>query len=365
MHETLFSQIDFGPLLPYLNSDDVTDISYSNNGQIWLKTLSRGIFRVENPEVNNAMMEKLAFQCSNVMGKTFNMAQPFLDSESPELRMNFVHESIATNGIACVIRKTPAKIRLEKEKIIAEKYITLDVHDFLVQCVLGHCNIMVCGETGSGKTEFVKYLASKTKENEKIITIEDTLELHLDRIFPHRDIVAMKTNNIASYSDVLVTCMRQNPRWILLSEVRSAEAVTAVRNSISSGHNILSTIHSDKASGIPMRLYSLLETNLDVDQFLKTIHRYIHLGVHVKGYMSKKYGRFQREIVEVAEFYVDDDNEARCNVLYSKGMDGVEVYHNPSKRLLDYLDAQGIYLPRETFVKESETLKESENIEII
>ena len=47
MHETLFSQIDFGPLLPYLNSDDVTDISYSNNGQIWLKTLSRGIFRLK------------------------------------------------------------------------------------------------------------------------------------------------------------------------------------------------------------------------------------------------------------------------------------------------------------------------------
>ena len=38
-------------------------------------------------------------------------------------------------------------------------------------------------------------------DNEKIITVEDTLELHLDRIFPHRDIVAMKTNNIASYTD--------------------------------------------------------------------------------------------------------------------------------------------------------------------
>ena len=36
----------------------------------------------------------------------------------------------------------------------------------------------------------------------KIITIEDTLELHLDKIFPHRDIVAMKTNNIASYTDI-------------------------------------------------------------------------------------------------------------------------------------------------------------------
>ena len=50
------------------------------------------------------------------MGKTFNMAHPFLDSESAELRMNFIHDSIARNGIAVVFRKTPAKIRLEKDK---------------------------------------------------------------------------------------------------------------------------------------------------------------------------------------------------------------------------------------------------------
>ena len=359
MNNAIFDQIDFGPLREYLDNDDVTDISYSNNGQIHLKSLSKGVYQVSRPEINNQLMEKIAFQCSNVMGKTFNMAHPMLDAESAELRLNFVHESIATNGIACVIRKTPAKIRLNKDKLISENYVSVTLHDFLFKCVEGHCNIIVSGETGSGKTELVKYLASHIAENEKIIMIEDTLELHLDRIFPHRDVVAMKTNNIASYSDILVACMRQNPKWILLSEVRSAEAVTAVRNSISSGHNILSTIHSDKASGIPMRLYSLLETNLDVEQFLKTIHRYIHLGIHVKGYMSKQYGRFQREIVEVAEFYVDKDNEAKTNVLYSKGMDGVEVYHNPSSNLLDYLSAQGIYLPEETFVKKGDTFRET------
>ena len=239
MNDNLFSQLDFGPLKEFLSDDNITDISYDNGGQIHLKTLDKGIYRVERPDINNALMEKLAFQCSNVMGKTFNMAHPFLDAESAELRLNFVHDSIATNGIACVIRKTPAKIRLNKEKLLNEKYCTIQIHDFLMKCVEGHCNIIVAGETGSGKTELVKYLASHTKENEKIITIEDTLELHLDRIFPHRDIVAMKTNNIASYTDVLVTCMRQNPKWILLSEVRSAEAVMAVRNSISSGHNIL------------------------------------------------------------------------------------------------------------------------------
>ena len=343
--DNVFEGMDFGALKEYLDNDDVTDISYSNGGQIWLKTLSLGVYRVENPAINNVFMEKLAFQCSNVMGKSFNAAHPFLDSESAELRMNFVHDSIARNGIACVIRKTPAKIRLEKAKLMQTNYITEDIHDFLIQCVLGHANIIVCGETGSGKTELVKYLASHTKENEKIITIEDTLELHLDRIYPHRDIVSMKTNNIASYSDVLVTCMRQNPIWILLSEVRSAEAVLAVRNSISSGHFILSTIHADKAESIPNRMYSLLETSQDVEQFLATIHRYVQIGICVRGFQDSTTKKFVREICEVTEFYVTEDNKPKANVLYKKFKNGKIVRRNPTKNLVEYLSAQGVDLP--------------------
>jgi len=349
INANLFSNIDFGPLKTYLDDDNVTDISYSNNGQVWLKSLDKGVYRIENPGINNELMEKIAFQCANIMGKTFNMASPLLDSESAELRMNFIHDSIARNGIAAVFRKTPAKIRLKKEKIIAEKYITTGIHDFLIECVKGHCNIIVSGETGSGKTELVKYLASHTKENEKIITIEDTLELHLDVIFPHRDIVAMKTNNIASYSDVLIGCMRQNPKWILLSEVRSAEAVTAVRNSISSGHNILSTIHADKASSIPYRMYSLLESNIDVEQFMTTIYRYIQLGVHVRARYDKVTGKFLREVCEVCEFYVTEDNKPEYNVIYRKNIDGGEIINSPSPYLVDYLESQGVDLRNKDF----------------
>ena len=342
MNETIFDKLDFGPLKPLLDNDDITDISYCNGGQIWIRSLTQGSIRVEVPGCTQEFMEKLAFQCSNVMGTTFNNAKPFLDAESSELRLNFVHQSIATNGIACVLRKTPAKIRLKKEKLLEDDYFTADIHDVLIKCVEGHCNIIVCGETGSGKTEFVKYLASHTKDNEKIITIEDTLELHLDKIFPHRDIVAMKTNNVASYSDVLVTCMRQNPKWILLSEVRSAEAVSAVRNSISSGHKILSTIHADKASAIPYRLYSLMETDLDVDQFLNTIYRYIQLGVHIKAYYSKKYGKFHREVDEVTEFYVDENNKCQTHTIYRKMFDKNPIMVKPSAHLIEYLENQNI-----------------------
>lgn len=343
MNDNIFASIDFGPFEPYIKNDDITDISYTNNGQIWIRSLTQGSVRVENKAIDNTFVEKLAFQCSNVMGTTFNMASPLLDAESTELRMNFIHESIATNGIALVIRKTPAKIRLKEENLIKEDYVTQDIHDFLIKCVEGHCNIIVCGETGSGKTEFVKYLAAHTKTNEKLITIEDTLELHLDKIFPERDIVALKTNNIASYSDVLVACMRQNPKWILLSEIRSAEAVSAARNSISSGHNILSTIHSDKASAIPFRMYSLMETEIDVDQFLKTIYRYIQIGVHIKAFYSPKYQKFHREIDEVCEFYVDDNNEVKNRILYQKNGEKV-TKRNPSEYLMEYLRGQNIQI---------------------
>ena len=342
MNDAIFDKIDFGPFQPFLTNDDITDISYCNHGQVWIRSLTDGSKRVEVEGLTDSFVEKLAFQCSNVMGTTFNAAKPFLDAESVELRLNFVHDSIATNGIALVIRKTPAKIRLSREKLLAEDYFTANIHDILMKCVEGHCNIIVSGETGSGKTEFVKYLASHTKEDEKIITIEDTLELHLDRIFPHRDIVAMKTNNIASYTDVLVTCMRQNPKWILLSEVRSAEAVTAVRNSISSGHNILSTIHADKASSIPYRMYSLLESDIDVDQFLTTIYRYIQLGVHIKAYYSKEYGKFHREVDEVVELYVDENNKPQTRVLYQKTFGKAPVQNMPSKYLIEYLSNQNI-----------------------
>ena len=362
MGDVVFSQIDFGLLQPLLENDDITDISYSNGGQLWVKTLTQGVHPEHLEGLNNDVMEKLAFQCSNVMGKTFNMAHPLLDAESAELRLNFVHDSIATNGIAVLIRKTPAKIRLNKDKLIKEDYVPVDIHDFLMTCVNGHCNILVSGETGSGKTELVKYLASHIKEDEKVITIEDTLELHLDKIYPNRDIIAMKTNNIASYSDVLVACMRQNPRWILLSEVRSAEAVLAVRNSISSGHNILSTIHSDKASSIPMRLYSLLESSQDIDQFTKSMHRYIQLGVHVKGFFSKKYNRFQREITQVVEFYVDDEsNSAKINVLYARDLFGNITLNNPNSHLIDYLASQGVMMQEDPFVPKGSEIKDTLN----
>ena len=102
-------------------------------------------------------------------------------------------------------------------------------------------------------------------------------------------------------------------------------------------------------------MYSLLETNIDIEQFLKTIHRYVQLGVHIKGYYSQKYKRFHREVSEVVEFYVTDDNEAKYKILYKKTPEGQESIANPSKYLISYLESQGVIMPNDILVKEEFT----------
>ena len=133
MNDAVFSQLDFGPLEEFLREDNVTDISYTNGGQVWLKTLDKGVYQVDRPEINNALMEKLAFQCANVMGKTFNMAHPMLDAESAELRLNFIHDSIAIyNSLPAYCQVIPAKLSLTLSylvKIIIDRFITVRITD--------------------------------------------------------------------------------------------------------------------------------------------------------------------------------------------------------------------------------------------
>ena len=96
------------------------------------------------------------------------------------------------------------------------------------------------------------------------------------------------------------------------------------------------------------------------DLFLYLVDAYIQLGIHVKGFFSKKYNRFQREITQVVEFYVDDvENVAKVNVLYSRDLMGNETYNNPTSHLIDYLASQGVQMREDPFVPKDAVLQTS------
>ena len=75
--------------------------------------------------------------------------------------------------------------------------------------------------------------------------------------------------------------------------------------------------------------------------------------------MSKELGRFQREIIEVVEFYVDENNEAKANVIFKKSLDGKYSFNNPTKNLIDYLGVQGVEMKQDYFEKSKSSLSDS------
>ena len=85
-----------------------------------------------------------------------------------------------------------------------------------------------------------------------------------------------------------------------------------------------------------------METDLDVNQFLNTIYRYVQIGVHIRAYYSKKYQKFHREVDEVVEFYVDENNKPQSRTLYQKLFGKEPVLRKPSAHLIEYLENQNI-----------------------
>ena len=113
-------------------------------------------------------------------------------------------------------------------------------------------------------------------------------------------------------------------------------------------------------------MYSLLETNQDIEQFLKSIYRYVQIGVYIRGYQDNQTKRFVREIGEVTEFYVDENNNAVYNTIYQKSSSGHVIKKKPSKYLINYLDAQGVIL-NENIIKETDSSEEdsTNDVEVI
>ena len=100
-----------------------------------------------------------------------------VEAETKELRISLLHDSIARSGHSLSIRKTPAVLRIDEKNAVKSELMSKEILEFLIAAIEGHCNILVNGLPGSGKTELIKFLSSYIADKERIITIEDTLEL--------------------------------------------------------------------------------------------------------------------------------------------------------------------------------------------
>ncbi len=275
----LLKRQDYGLLYPYVKEETVTDINW-NGRQLWIDDLEKGRYMAAEV-LSTEFAERFATLLANLTNKPFNKMNPVMEAETEELRISIVHQSVAHAGITISIRKIPAVRRLEKSDMVANGYCSEAVLDLLIHCIAVHCSIAICGLPASGKTELLKYLTQYIPAEERVITIEDVLEIHYQKINPNKDCVEMKVAGNFTYTEAIRASLRQLPKWILLSEARSTE-VRYFLESLSTGVSGITTLHADDVRNIPDRIKNMAAGREDWDRIENDTYRYLDVGILLK-----------------------------------------------------------------------------------
>lgn len=295
----------FGPLWSFVASNEITDIDY-NGKEIWLTNIFNERFRANQQFVTQymtpAFVEQFTQRIANVVSRQFNKRNPELEAETSELRVTILHESVAKSGRSISIRKTPPLIRLTAESAIAEKFCSEELLAVLINCVKTKMNITFCGMPGIGKTECVKFFSQFIPANERVITIEDTLEIRYAETNPGKDCIEMKVSeDVFGYSEAIKSCLRMNPKWIMLSEARSKE-VKYLLQSWSTGVRGMTTLHTDDVRNIPDRILNMLESRVDAERMENDIYQALDVGILIRKRRNED-GVVYRYIDQVCFFY--------------------------------------------------------------
>lgn len=263
------------PLEPWLARSDVTEILINHPGEIWVESNGRAeMERVEVPELTTNALQNLASQVARTNYQGVNRAQPLLSGLLPGgARIQIIAPPATRQHMAIAIRKHVqvdmeladyvaagafANVRIGGDGAAAEQEAALraqlaagDILGFLTSAIAQRKNILIAGGTSSGKTTFLNALLKQIPASERIIVIEDTPEVSLDR--PNAlGLVAVRgeTGEAAVTTEqLLLASLRMRPDRLLLGEMRGPEAFSFMR-AINTGHpGSISTIHADSPRG--------------------------------------------------------------------------------------------------------------------
>ncbi len=205
-------------------------------------------------------VEKLAQRC----GRYISYAKPVLDGALPDgSRVNATYTSdVTTRGPTFTIRKF-TKDPWTPTRLIAFGSASAEMYAYLWLAVEHKLNIMVIGETSAGKTTFLNSITFFIRPEARIVTIEDTRELNL----PHENWLPAvqregfttgghgQTYGEVTLFDLLKASFRQNPDYVIVGEVRGAEAYVLFQG-MASGHPSMGTFHAGSVEMLLRRLES-------------------------------------------------------------------------------------------------------------
>lgn len=223
----------------YLDDESINEIAYNGGNLIWTEDII-GNWVSHESELNFSAAQSFANACAAYKNDKIERQKPILSCilSTGERVQIVIPNATKENHISITIRK-PSKVRYTIDDYINNGSIDANMANELKIAIENGKNIIICGETGSGKTTFMKTLIDFIPLDERIITIEDVEEI---KFWDHKNFVQLfypseaKSDSLVNATTLLKSCLRMKPSRILLAEVRGGETYDFL-NVISSGHN--------------------------------------------------------------------------------------------------------------------------------
>jgi pilus assembly protein CpaF len=246
------------PIEPLLLDESISEIMGNPDASWWYER--DGIVCRESSVSFDAGKLRTGLEViANQLGKKLDEDNPLLHAQLPDgSRLAAVIPPVVRPAPALTIRKFPSR-HYTVDDLIARGTLNRPLADLLAAQIRSGKTLLISGGTSTGKTTVLRALATAIPDDQRIVVIEDTSELHLGK--PNLLSVECQTDTFKAsitFDDLLKSALRWRPDRIILGEVRGIEARTLL-DSLNTGHTgSLATIHANSAARALRRFANLV-----------------------------------------------------------------------------------------------------------
>lgn len=239
--------IGLGPIEPLLRDPTITEVMVNAPNEVYIER-DGVILPTEVAFRDEAHVNRIIDRIVARLGRHVDEASPMVDARLPDgSRVNIIIPPLTARGAAITIRKF-RQDRYTLNDLVGIGSLSSEMAALLAACVKARLSIVVSGGTGSGKTTLLNALSEHISEAERIVTIEDPLELKLQQ----RHVIAMERRppsaegrGEVTQRELLRNALRMRPDRIVVGEVRGAEAFDMMQ-AMNTGHEgSLTTVHAN------------------------------------------------------------------------------------------------------------------------
>ncbi len=286
--EIIDDVLGHGPIQRYLDDASVTEIMVNRADQIYVERHGQ-LFLTDTKFSGEDALRKVIERIVTRIGRRIDESSPLVDARLADgSRVNAIIPPLAVNGASLTIRKF-GREALTVQKLIQFGSLSPEMAELLQACVLAKMNIIVSGGTGTGKTTMLNVLSSFIPASDRIVTIEDAVELQLQQ--DHVVRLESRPANIegkgeVSIRDLVRNSLRMRPDRIVVGEVRGGESLDMLQ-AMNTGHDgSISTVHANSPRDAVARLETLvLMAGMDLP--LRAIREQIASAVNLIVHISR------------------------------------------------------------------------------